>query len=223
MFGLASQQDLQVMDKFFSEFLELVSNKRNKFTFNGKSGNTNVDRILSSWMEKVTNVESMMKDDMKVMGEVVLTMDKIEQGNFGCHIRSSSVNPMTATLVKTVNNMIGASSDNMVQLREALDSYTEDDFTQNISIDPRLGSDMLQVMSSVNVLGETLRTNAKLNLNNGETLNSNAVAMSDSMSNVASKANQQAASLEETAASVEEITSNIKSSSTNVAQMSILA
>ena len=33
MFGMATQKDLDVMDVFFDEFFEFVTNKRNTFTF----------------------------------------------------------------------------------------------------------------------------------------------------------------------------------------------
>ena len=49
MFGLTSQKDLEVMDKFFDEFMEFVTSKKNTFDFDNKSSNSNVNRILDKW------------------------------------------------------------------------------------------------------------------------------------------------------------------------------
>ena len=59
----------------------------------------------------------------------------------------------------------------------------------------------------LNKLGSSLSTSAKENLSNGQHLEASSATMTESVNNLADKANQQAASLEETAAAVEEITS----------------
>jgi methyl-accepting chemotaxis protein len=222
MFGLASQQDLTVMDQFFDQFIELVTNKRNRMSFDKKSGNKNVDAMLELWKQKADKVQRVIQDDMKIIGEVVLTMDKFEQGIYGCKIKSNSDNPMTATLIKTINAMITVTGENIAQIKSTLGEYTHDNFVPAVTINPKVKADLLAVMESVNVLGESLRKTAKTNLSNGEILNSNAVAMSDSVANVAAKANQQAASLEETAAAIEEITSITRNNAENSTKMATL-
>jgi len=101
--------------------------------------------------------------------------------------------------------------------------YTNDDFRPQIDIDPKLKADLLAVMKSINILGQTLNNNAKLNLTNGQTLESNANSMSTSVNHLATRANQQAASLEETAAAVEEITSITRNNAQNAIAMSDLS
>ena len=77
-------------------------------------------------------------------------------------------------------------------------------------------------MERVNALGDALSNAAKQNLSNGQHLEANAATMSDSVNNLANKANQQAASLEETAAAVEEITSITRNNANNAVKMSEL-
>ena len=38
------------------------------------------------------------KDDMRVLGEIVLTADKVEQGIYKCRIKGDSDNPTISTL-----------------------------------------------------------------------------------------------------------------------------
>ena len=128
---------------------------------------------------------------------------------------------MILTLKKTINQMLNSLEDKMVRLEATLNSYASDDFRATINIEPTLKARMLAVMTSINTLGEALSTNARNNLANGETLQNNSHKMSISMNNLATKANEQAASLEETAA-VEEITSITRNNTLNASKMAEL-
>jgi methyl-accepting chemotaxis protein len=159
---------------------------------------------------------------MNVLGEIVITLDKLEQGIYGCRIKSSTSNPMIATLKSTINKMLETLDKDLTQLKSVVEQYTNDDYTSSVNISPNIKADMLAIMQSVNSLGETLNNSAKLNLTNGQNLDANASTMTQSVNNLADKANQQAASLEQTAAALEEITSITRGNANNAAQMSTL-
>ena len=222
MFGMASQSDLEVMDEFFDEFLDFITNKSNKFNYTKTSSNSNVNKILEKWSHKTQELDKRMKDDMRVMGEIVLTTDKIEQGIFKCRVNSDTKNPMLMTLKINMNKMLDSTEKTMSDLSKVLTSYANNDFREKINIDPKLKADMLAVMQSVNTLGGSLSQNAKETLSNGQHLESSSTTMTQSVNSLADKANQQAASLEETAAAVEEITSITRNNANNAVQMSQL-
>ena len=222
MFGLASQGDLAVLDQFFNEFADFANGKQNEFNFNATSKNSNVNALLEKWKIKADDLDTRIKSDMKVMGEVVITMDKVEQGIYGCRVHSSTQRPMIATLKNTINKMLEAVNRDMNQLKSVLELYSNEDYRQTVNVGPKIKADMLEVMNSVNHLGNALSKAAKENLSNGQHLESNAATMTDSVNNLANKANQQAASLEETAAAVEEITSITRNNANNAAKMSEL-
>ena len=222
MFGLANGNDLNVLEQFFDEMIRFMKNEKNQFKFDKKSTNSNVNELLEKWQKQVKELDLRAKADMKVLGEIVITADKVEQGIYGCRVHSKTLNPMIQTLIQTINKMVFSLDNDMKNLKNTLELYTNDDFRSSVSINPKLKSDMLSVMQSVNKLGDALRTNAKLNLTNGETLNQNAITMSESVNNVAAKANQQAASLEETAAALEEITSITRNNASNAIKMAEL-
>jgi methyl-accepting chemotaxis protein len=213
---------LEEFNKKFIDFLDFISFRTNKFKPAEIKEKNEFGELLHTLNSIAVEQDKMLKEDMRVIGEIVLVTDKVEQGIYKCNIHSSSKNPMVMTLKNTVNNMIKAMSSNMQDLRETLEQYTHNDFTKEVTVNKRIKEDMLAVMTSVNTLGEALRKNAKSNLTNGETLNNNAITMSESVSNVAQKANQQAASLEETAAAVEEITSITRNNAENAAKMATL-
>jgi len=215
-------EGIKKFEKYFDEFVEFISLKRNKLT---KDENVSTDDI-GMFMLKINNAADLfdlkLKEDMKVMGEIVLITDKVEQGIFKCRIHASTQNPMLATLKVNMNKMLTELECTMSDLGNVVNEYSNDNYTQKITIKPKIKENMKLVLESVNSLGDALSNSAKSNLSNGQHLESNSAVMTDSVTNLANKANQQAASLEETAAAVEEITSITRNNANNATKMSEL-
>ena len=222
MFGNISNKDLEVINNYFKQFVELVQYKKNEFEFIESTGNKRVDLMLKEWNKIIQDTDDQIKSDMKVLGETVLNLDKVEQGIYKCRIKSSTDNPMITTLKNTINKMIDNLQSDMTSLMDTVKSYANDDYRPKVIINPKLKDNLLEVMQSVNYLGDTLSNSAKSNLNNGQILESNSNTMTISMNNLATKANEQAASLEQTAAAVEQITSITKNNAENAMKMANL-
>ncbi len=222
MFGSISKKDLDTVNKYFKQFVNFAQYKQNKFTYIEKTGNSKVDVMFKEWNTLILETDNAMKVDVGVIGEIVLTTDKVEQGIFKCRVNANTANPMVQTLKNTVNKMLDSLELNMKNLEKTLTSYTNDDFTDSIDIPAQTKARMRAVMVSVNVLGAALSSSASQNLENGNTLQSNSDTMKSSMNNLAAKANEQAASLEETAAAVEEITSITRNNANNAVKMAEL-
>ena len=222
MFGYISKNELKLIDEYFQQYIKFTQYKQNNFNYIEKTGNKDLDELFHSWNEKIKMTDASIKSDINVIGEIVLTTDKVNQGIFRCRIKSDTKNPMITTLKKTVNQMLDSLEDKMIKLESTLNSYANDDFRATIDIDPILKARMLSVMTSINTLGKALSTNARNTLDNGESLQKSSHTMNISMNNLATKANEQAASLEETAAAVEEITSITRNNAQNAAKMAEL-
>ena len=222
MFGTISNKDLEIIDNYFTQFVQLISYEKSEFDYISSTGNAKVDNMLKKWNEQIAKIESRNKDDMKVLGETVLTADKVEQGIFKCRIKSSSENPTIHTLKTTLNKMLASLDESTSMILKVVESYENNDYTVSIKISDKYKDDMRLLMENINKLGLSLNNNAKLNLESGETLDYNSSIMTSSMNNLASKANEQAASLEETAAALEEITSITRNNTENASKMAIL-
>ena len=209
-------------DNYFNEFLDFISLKQNKIEKVTDMRNDEFGLIIKKINSAIDILQTNLQNDMCVMGEIVLLTDKVEQGVFNCRSKAHSSNPMIATLTINVNKMLDELEMAMGSLSKVLLSYANDDFRTQIEIPSKMKGDMLAVMQSVNTLGISLTSNAKQNLNNGQNLQHNSSTMTTSVSNLANKANQQAASLEETAAAVEEITSITRNNANNASKMSEL-
>jgi len=213
---------LNKFKKSFAEFLDFISFKTNTFTKPAIYTNDEVGQMLVKLNETADIFDKKLKEDMRVIGEIVLTSDKVEQGIYKCRIHATSENPMIVTLKNTINKMLDENERNMTEVVRTVSHFASDDYRDKVNINPKLKDKMLEVMQSINKLGEALGNNAKANLNNGQTLEHNSATMTASMNNLAAKANEQAASLEETAAAVEEITSITRNNAENATKMAEL-
>ncbi len=222
MFGTISNKELELVDNYFKQFIKFISYEKSEFDYIESTGNKKLDFVLKKWNEEIKIVERRNKEDMRVLGEIVLTADKVEQGIYNCRIKSSSDNPTISTLKSTLNKMLTSLDDSTSRILRVVSSYTNDDFTDSIKVIDNYKDDMKLLMESINKLGKSLEENAKINYNNGETLERNSSTMNSSMNNLASKANEQAASLEETAAALEEITSITRNNAENASKMATL-
>lgn len=111
--------------------------------------------------------------------------------------------------------MIEETDKNMNSLKKTLENYTQDDFRSKIEIPHRVQAELRAVMESINKLGNALSQNAQNNMEIGIDLEKKSEIMGESISYVAKRATEQAASLEE-------ITSLTRNNADNTVQMSNL-
>ena len=185
--------------------------------------NDDIGAILKELNEYFDKYDRMRKDDMHVLGELVIALDKVAQGIYSTQINSSTSNFMVHTLKEVVNKMLVRANTNIEDLVEIIGLYSEHDYRKQININPILKGKMKLAMEQINQLGSELNNNAKHNLENGTLLEKNSLTMNRSVENLANKANAQAASLEETAAALEEITGITKNNTQNAHKMSNLS
>ena len=222
MFGSVSKSELKLIDDYFQQYIRFTQYKQNRFEFVEKTGNKSVDELFKKWNKEIKQTDEAIKQDINVIGEIVLTSDKVKQGIFRCRVKSNTTNPMVLTLKKTVNEMLDSLENKMINLENTLTSYANEDYRPKLTIEPTVKARMLSVMKSINALGDALSASAKSNLEHGRQLQEDSNNMNESMNNLSAKANEQAASLEETAAAVEEITSITRNNASNAIKMAQL-
>ncbi|MGD9625299.1 MAG: methyl-accepting chemotaxis protein [Arcobacter sp.] len=222
MFGAISNKELEIIDNYFKQFIKFISYEKSEFDYIESTGNKKLDDILRNWNEEIKVFDKRNKDDMRVLGEIVLTADKVEKGIYNCKIKSESSNPTISTLKNTLNKMLSSINDSNSRILRVINSYTNNDFTDSIKVVDKYKDEMKLLMENINKLGKALEINAKTNFQNGEILQHDSSLMTSSMNNLASKANEQAASLEQTAAALEEITSITRNNAENASKMATL-
>ncbi|MCG3685776.1 methyl-accepting chemotaxis protein [Aliarcobacter butzleri] len=209
-------------EEIFANFIDFINLKTNKFEkVIPKNENEFID-IINAINNSAEDFDKRFKNDMKVIGESVLVMDKLSSGIFDYRIKSTSVNPMITTLTNSINKSLDSLQDTMSRILRVMKSYSNDDYTDRIKDNPRIKEHMLELVSNVNILGNTLNNSTNKNFENGKILENNSNKMTKSMNILSAKATEQAASLEETAAAVEEITSITRNNANNAQKMADL-
>jgi methyl-accepting chemotaxis protein len=218
----ALEKELEHVDKALNHFLDFVSFKVNRFKPIEIKTNDEIGQLLDRLNNIALEQNKLLQADMQVMGEITITSDKVEQGIYKCRIKAKTKNPMIQTLANTINKMVDAIDRDMSELKKVVEEYANDDFRNSIAINPRLKADMLAVIKSVNLLGEALSKDAKVNLNNGHTLEEHSHTMTTSVKNLVDKAALQSESLTQTSQAVEVITKITRDNTKNTTKMAQL-
>ena len=209
----------------FGEFLSFITYKQNRIEKKKLEGNCEFSVMTKDINIAIDEFDDKFKHDMRVIGESVLTFDKLKKGIFKCRVNSSSSNPMINTLKNTINDALDDLEKYMIDIEKTLTSYTRNDYKDRIDINDKIAnpSRLLKVIQSVNSLGDTLASQAKNSLENGSSLETNSKTLKSSIENLTSKITKQIESLEETTLAVEKISEITNNNSKNTTSMSNLA
>ena len=209
----------------FREFLSFITYKQNRIEKKKLEGNCEFSVMTKDINSAIDEFDDKFKHDMRVIGESVLTFDKLKKGIFKCRVNSNSSNPMINTLKNTINDALDDLENYMREIEKTLISYTSNDYKDRIVINDKIAnpSRLLKVIQSVNSLGDTLATQAKNSLENGSSLETNSKTLKNSIENLTSKITKQIESLEETTLAVEKISKITNNNSKNTTSMSKLA
>ena len=211
------------LKKYIEDLMDFVFYKTNHLKLAEYPKNDDIGLILKELNDYVLTYEKIRKDDMLILGEIVIALDKVSQGIYTSKIIANTTNPMIYTLKNIVNNMLEKANKNMEDLVEIVELFAKNDYTKQMDINPKLKGKMLLTMQRLNSLGSELNSSAKQNLENGYTLEKSSKNMNKSVDILAQKANEQAASLEQTAAALEEITGITKNNTQNASKMANLS
>lgn len=214
---------IERLKEYMDDLMNFVFYRQNRVRKAQYIKNDDIGMILRELNTYADKFDEMRQQDMHVLGEVVIALNKVSQGIYTTRIHSSSDNFMIHALKKSVNQMLETTDDNMEELVNIVEEYTHKDYRNQMNINPILKGKMLLTLQRINQLGKELNENARQNLTNGELLERNSTTMNTSVETLANKANEQAASLEETAAAVEEITSITQNNAQNASKMASLS
>ncbi|WP_419677700.1 methyl-accepting chemotaxis protein [Aliarcobacter lanthieri] len=209
---------------YFKEFLNFVTYKQNKIEKRDIKGNCEFSKMSKQINDVIYEFDGKYKDDMRVIGESILTFDKLKKGVFRCRIKSITSNPMINTLKNTINEALDDLEKYMKDIENILMSYTNNNYKSRIDISKELidESRLLKVMKSVNILGDTLSSQSKQNLDNGNILDNNSKVLKSSIEKLTTKLLEQTNSLEFTTQAVDKISNITKNNTQNALQMSSL-
>lgn len=163
-------------------FEDLLLFKRNQLEPIAAEPNSTEDKLN----HLAKTYESILEQDTKVAGEMVLLADKVGRGHFMCRVASDSKTPHVHLLRKTMNSMLDSTEKNLDQAIKVLESLSEGKFSARAQIN--VEGKMAQVLEKINALGSALESMEDQNNQAKEVLNNNTKQLKETIE--ALRANQ---------------------------------
>jgi methyl-accepting chemotaxis protein len=178
--SLSSSSGSDVLTKQLNELEELMQFKRNQIE--------PVKADYGSIEEKINNLikthESILEQDTKVAGEMVLLADKVRRGHYMCRVASDSKTPHVHLLKKTMNAMLDATEKNLDQAISVLEALSEGKFSIRAKVD--VEGKMAQMLEKINDLGAALQSMEYQNNEAKEVLNNNTQQLKNTVESLRS-------------------------------------
>lgn len=172
--------------------------------------------------ENIEQIAAGLAKDKTVIDDTIATVDKVKAGYVkGVRITASGENPALNELKGVFNDLLGDVETTLEEINAGLMAYAQNDYVYEIAF--RKEGEFGVTIEEVNKLGDALSEMMRVNMENGLTLQHNAMNLKESMQALSTGANEQAASLEETAAAMEELTSNVQNNVNKATEMAGIA
>ena len=207
---------------FNSAIQQLISNKDGDSSMRvKKESNDEVGDIADSFNEYLEKIDNGIQEDLKLIKESELVMERVQNGWYSEHIQASTSNTSLNNFKNGVNSMIKATREHFNKINKILQEYAQLDYRNSLQIDGVEKGGVFDLL--VNDINEVKNAITKMlveNKTNGVMLDNSAQELLNNVATLNTNSNSAAASLEETAAALEEVTGNISHNTANVVRMS---
>lgn len=178
--SLSSSASNEAIFQQLADFEELMQFKRNQL----EPINTETGSIEAKVNQLAKTHESILEQDTKVAGEMVLLADKVGRGHFMCRVASDSKTPHVHLLRKTMNSMLDATERNIDQAMKVLEALSEGKFDARAKVN--VEGKMAQLLEKINHLGAALQSMEYQNNEAKEVLNNNTQQLKNTVENLRS-------------------------------------
>ena len=206
------------MNKFI-RYLNKEINELEYIDYDSKDELGNLARMMNKSIDKIGKD---LEKDLLCVGEVALTLDKLERGFYSYRVKSVAANPQIRTLAKTINKMLDRQENVIVEILKVLNQYINYNYLNKIEIE-KIDGDSKKMIDGINSLGKAITAMLIENKKNAIILEEGANSLLKNVDDLNIASTDAASRLEETAAAIDEITGNIKSSTENINSISVYA
>ena len=206
------------MNKFI-RYLNKEINELEYIDYDSKDELGNLARMMNKSIDKIGKD---LEKDLLCVGEVALTLDKLERGFYSYRVKSVAANPQIRTLAKTINKMLDRQENVIAEILKVLNQYINYNYLNKIEIE-KIDGDSKKMIDGINSLGKAITAMLIENKKNAIILEEGANSLLKNVDDLNIASTDAASRLEETAAAIDEITGNIKSSTENINSISVYA
>ncbi len=192
------------------QFLDYLNRERNIVEPISLEGSDEMAQIATMINENVKRINKDIEEDMLCVGEAILTLNKVELGQFNCRVKTQAANPQIYTLANTINKMLEAQSKIMNAILNGLDKYTNYNYLDKIELDESVVGETRKIVEGINHLGDAITQTLNSSYITSTQLLEKSNFLQEKMHNLSTSTIKQASSIELTSASVESITHSIE-------------
>ena len=116
------------MNKFI-RYLNKEINELEYIDYDSKDELGNLARMMNKSIDKIGKD---LEKDLLCVGEVALTLDKLERGFYSYRVKSVAANPQIRTLAKTINKMLDRQENVIVGILKVLNQYINYNYLNKI-------------------------------------------------------------------------------------------
>jgi len=193
--------------KQFLEFLSRNHNVIDRIEIDGTDEMGVIAKMVNDNVEKINND---IEEDMLCVGEVILTLNKLEQGHFNCRVNTQASNSQIQTLANTINKMLDTQSKIMNDILDGLNKYTNQNYLDHIALHSKVGGESKTVVDGINSLGDAITQMLNNSYSSSNELLEKANILQTQVMSLSSSTSKQSNSIEETASSMAVITQSIE-------------
>ena len=192
------------------QFLDYLNREKNVIEMIDIDGSDEMAEIGKMVNANVDKINSDTESDMLCVGEAILTLNKVEQGQFNCRVKTEAANPQIYTLAKTINKMLEAQSKIMQDILSGLNKYTNYNYMDKIELESSVGGESKKLVDGINALGDAITQTLNISYSSSTELRDKSDFLESEMHKLSESTIEQANSLELTSASMETITHSIE-------------
>lgn len=170
--------------------------------------NDELGSVAKNFNTYIDNINTGLKQDQEVVEEISIIVEKVKNGFYNYQVKQNGSSQMINELKNNFNQMLDNTDSNLSQIRDAVVSYANYDFTADVNLKNVSGT-IGSLTNSSKALGINVSELVAIINKAGDELNRKTAELAASSEELSAASVEQASSLEETAASIEEITGNI--------------
>ncbi len=213
-------KELQEELKLFFSFL---ANERKTIEPFKVHSEDEIGQMVISINENIEKTIQGLNKDAQAIKEVSNVCQEVSLGNLSVKIDTKANNPEINNLTTIVNSLISSLNYNITRVLDALENYSQDNYSYRIQSSGKTIAQIQQLFNQVDYLGDTLTKLSGQNLKNGKALQQTSAVLSTNISKLAQASQEEARSLNEASESLNEVTQNLANISKNSQEMENLA
>ncbi|GEM_PF-2095757 len=159
-----------------------------------------VSKVFNRYLQ---NEVARYQSDLLTTGEIVLVMDKISKGYFNAKVTNKPSTAGMITLARALNNMTKQQGAILVSVEKLLKELSEGRYENKIPLTNKVQGSLRDMVVSVNLLADILKTNEQNNRENGSELKTKVEIFSEASTALVTTTTEQDQAIGDTSKSIE--------------------